>query len=234
MLFLRYCSAVVILMMVLSVIPKDIFACYQLPIVDPETYAQAEKDLDKAREALEKAQTAYDNAHTEYHNLKLHPYILNVLDSLKYKGTSMNSEQASDRAVHEATQGGRDLKNAYDNSQRKQKLNQAETALNAAKAAYDEALKLFNSYQPETRHIKLGMACGNPDHSVIACEFNDPLLWPQVYRSLHMLNHNRIQASCSANKMINGTRVYCSVTGFYFCQNHEHVYPGPSGSGSGS
>lgn len=189
-------------------------ACYKLPVVDPETYKAAEKDLDDARKSLKKAQKAYDTLSTDYNKLRFHPYILSFLDSMQYRGTTWNSKNAEDRALHEATQGGRDFKNAVDNSERKRKMDEAKAALDQAQAAYDKALKKFNSYQPETRHIKLGFGCGNPDHTVRACEFNNPLLWSPIDRALYLLNHNKIQASCRSFIIINGIKVYCSITSF--------------------
>ncbi|MDE0636837.1 MAG: hypothetical protein OXI43_13450 [Candidatus Poribacteria bacterium] len=234
MLFLRYCFTIFIGMMLLSIIPLDISACYKLPVVSPETYKAAEKELDKAKESLDKAQKAYDTLSKDYNKGKFAPFILNFFDGLKYRGTSMNSEQAPDRAVHEATQGIRDLQNVHANTKRRLEMEAAENALNAAQAAYDAALKKFNSYQPETRHIKLTLGCGNPDHAVIVCQFNDPLYWSQAERSSYLFRHNKLQASCTIGKIVNGKRVKCTVTGFYFCQNHTCVHPAPDESGSGS
>ena len=202
---MRFLCISLLAMFLCSVLPYNLTACYFVPICDSETKAALEATYNTTREALETAEQEQNELEE-----------LNAVARLIMIGEVLIRDSETDPTENQID----NLNKAMAESNRRDVERAAQKKVDDAQKVYDAAREAYNACRDVYYHAKYLPACGNQDHRVNMCELMDPQLWGDAYRARFHMTHDRRQASCRSES----SGDTCSVTGFYFCQDHTHQF----------
>lgn len=201
----------IITLLLLSIIPYTLSACTKVPVADDATKEKAQEEKDKAKEELEKAQQKLED--------------LESIQQMHWLIIYMTGHE------NDGTPGAfaEDIVTATGVSDRGDGIRDAQKKVDDAQEAYDTALENWESVQDEEIHPRYIPACGDPSHGITMCDdYGMQRYTNQYWKNWHEVR----QASCSDYIVIDGINYYCTVSNFFLCQFHTHIYDVPYSSSS--
>lgn len=205
-------SFILVISLLISVIPYNSQACFFKEIVSKEVKDAAKKAMDAAKATLDAA----IEEQRKINELNNFQRFIVITESFFGEREYPSQEKVNSEGMAEADRKSKDW--------------EAKKKVEAAQANYDMAKAAYDAMQPVEHHVSFLPACGNEAHKINLCDLEE-----KIISEAYLLTHTILQTRCLSHKYIDGAKVFCSVTDFYLCQDHEHVFPSSnSGSGSGS